>query len=240
MPLTAGSTYEFRLFSFNSQVQIGSAAGPVTVTAPPSPTVSAAPSTVAPGTSTTVSWANIATPHASDWIGLYHDSSAADTAFISWVYVSCSHTQGSSGIAAGSCGMQMPNAPGSTYEFRLFTNGGFTRLATSGPVTDTPTISSLTVPASVKAGQPFQVSWSGINPASATDWMGLYQPGAPDAGGFVAWQYLSSCSTTAGSAAQASGTCTFTAPATTGTYEVRVFAANGFTHIAVQQVSVVP
>ncbi len=52
-----------------------------------------------------------------------------------WIYVSCSQTPGSA-QAAGSCPFTVPPtaAPG-TYELRLFANDGFTRLATSSPLT---------------------------------------------------------------------------------------------------------
>jgi hypothetical protein len=199
----------------------------------------ASPTKVAPGGTTTVSWANIANPTAGDWIGLYQDSAAADSAFLSWEFVSCTRTRGGSGSASGSCDFAMPATYSNTYEFRMFSNNGFTRLATSNSVVDAPS-GDISVPSSVKANQSFQVAWSGVDPASPTDWMGLYTQSAPDAGGFISWQYLSSCSTTAGASGLASGSCTFVAPTAPGTYEIRVFAANGFARIATVQVSVVP
>ena len=56
---------------------------------------------------------------------------AANTAFIDWIYVSCSGTPGAA-RASGSCPFVVPAtvAPG-TYQLRLLANDGFTALATS-------------------------------------------------------------------------------------------------------------
>src|SRR5207249_4121518 len=86
-------------------------------------------------------------------------------------------------------------------------------------------------PTSVAAGASATATWSGIGSPSSTDWIGLYAPGAPD-GSALTWMYVS-CSTSAG-AARASGSCSLTVPASVaaGSYELRLFAANGFTRLA--------
>jgi len=60
---------------------------------------------------------------------------AADTAYLAWIYVSCSKTAGSA-AAAGSCAFAIPGTvAGGTYELRLFSNNSFTKLATSNALT---------------------------------------------------------------------------------------------------------
>ena len=97
-------------------------------------TLSASPTTVAPGGTITATWSGIATPTARDWIGLYTPG-AANTAFIHWIYVSCSQSPGAA-QASGSCPFVVPStvAPG-TYQLRLLANEGFTVLATSNNFT---------------------------------------------------------------------------------------------------------
>jgi hypothetical protein len=99
-------------------------------------TLSASPSSVAPGGTITATWSGIATPSATDWLGLYTPG-AANTAYLAWIYVSCSQTPGAA-RAAGSCAFVVPStvAPG-TYQLRLLANNGFTPLATSNTFTVT-------------------------------------------------------------------------------------------------------
>ena len=82
----------------------------------------------------TTSVARLAAPTSTDWIGLSAQG-AANTSFVAWMYVSCSTTPGAP-AAAGSCPFTIPSTvtPG-TYELRLFSNDGYTRLATSNPLT---------------------------------------------------------------------------------------------------------
>ena len=94
-------------------------------------TLSVSPTTIAAGGTVTATWSGIATPTTTDWIGLYAPG-AANTAFIDWIYVSCSKTPGAA-QASGSCPFVVPAtvAPG-TYQLRLLANDGFTTvLATS-------------------------------------------------------------------------------------------------------------
>ena len=93
-------------------------------------TLSASPTRIAPGGTITATWSGIATPSATDWLGLYTPG-AANTAYIDWIYVSCSQRAGAA-RASGSCPFVVPStvAPG-LYELRLLANNGFTPLATS-------------------------------------------------------------------------------------------------------------
>jgi subtilisin len=129
------------------------------------------PTAVQAGGTLTATWDGISTPTSTDWIGLFVPG-AADTAFIDWIYVSCSKTAGRP-QASGSCPFAAPGslAPG-TYELRLLANDGFSVLAVSNPFTVTgndggPT---LTVsPASIPAGSALAATWNGIAAPSPTD-----------------------------------------------------------------------
>jgi len=83
-------------------------------------------------------------------------------------------------------------------------------------------------PTSVAAGDTVTTAWSGIAAPTPTDWIGLYSVGTTD-GDWLVWIYVS-CSLTP-AAAQASGSCAFPIPGSMspGTYELRMFAANGRT-----------
>jgi hypothetical protein len=89
-------------------------------------------------------------------------------------------------------------------------------------------------PATVQAGKPVTATWSGISGPSATDWIGLYTPSAANDSP-RAWIYVS-CTTTAGSA-RAAGTCPLGVPTglAPGTYQLRLFARNGYTRLATSQ-----
>jgi 5-hydroxyisourate hydrolase-like protein (transthyretin family) len=119
-------------------------------------------------------------------------------------------------------------APG-TYELRLFANNGYKRLAVSntftvaGGCTGGGSLSAS--PTSVAAGGSLTATWGSICAPTTTDWIGLYLPGAPDS------SYLANRYTTG----TASGSVPFTIPATLapGTYELRLFANNGYKRLAV-------
>src|SRR5207245_2084436 len=80
---------------------------------------------------TNVSWSNITSPTAKDWIGLYSSPDATDAGFVAWQYTN--------GGATGNVSFAVPGSSptGSAYQFRLFANDGFTKLAASGPITVT-------------------------------------------------------------------------------------------------------
>ncbi len=94
-------------------------------------TLNGTPASLAPGNGVTASWAGLTDSSPTDWIGLYAPG-AGDGSFQSWMYVSCSQTP-IVGRASGSCVYGLPGVAG-TYELRLFSNDGFTRLATSNPI----------------------------------------------------------------------------------------------------------
>ncbi len=101
-------------------------------TAPAAPTLTA-PTAASAGATVTVSWSGVAAPTAKDWVGLYRQG-AADTATVWWFFdSSCTSTAGTA-KASGSCSLTLPTSTG-TYELRLVANNGYTRLATSSPLT---------------------------------------------------------------------------------------------------------
>jgi hypothetical protein len=223
----ASGAYELRLFANNSFVRLATSnTFTVTVAAL---SLTASPVTVGSGETVSVQWARIASPTPRDWIGLFAPG-AADTAFVAWTYVSCSKTPGTA-VASGTCGFTIPSnrSPG-TYELRLFANDSLVRLVTSNTLTVTTSLS--VSPATVAAGGAVTVQWAGIASPTPTDWIGLYQSGAADRA-YLAWMYVS-CSSTAGLAA-AAGSCAFTTPAALapGTYELRLFANDGFTRLRI-------
>lgn len=97
------------------------------------------------GAGINVSWSNILVPVLNDLIRLYSSSAAVDTAHIASNFVRpsagpCLSTQ-TGASAGGTCLFAIPPGatPGATYEFRLFSSGGGTKLATSNPFSVTAT-----------------------------------------------------------------------------------------------------
>lgn len=76
------------------------------------------------------------------------------------------------------------------------------------------------------------VSWSNIADPSTTDWIALYKTGDSDKD-YLAWMYENGSKTAPGTAL-ASGSVSFTLPATasTGTYVFRLFAKDSYTWLA--------
>jgi hypothetical protein len=78
----------------------------------------------------TVAWTGIAAATSTDWMGLYVPGTV-NASLVARAYVSCSLIPDAS-RASGSCVYEQPGGlPPGTYELRLFSNDGFTRLATS-------------------------------------------------------------------------------------------------------------
>jgi hypothetical protein len=100
-----------------------SAALPFAISPPPVLTVSA--TTATSGTTVTVTLTNgLGGPY--DWLA-FASTSAPNTSYNTFVYVG-------NGTTTRTWTVTMPQAPG-TYEFRLFINNGYTRVATSPSVT---------------------------------------------------------------------------------------------------------
>ena len=91
----------------------------------PPPVLSVSATTATPGTPVTVTLTN-GTGGQFDWLG-FAATTAANTSYITFVYVG-------NGSTTRTWTVNMPSTPG-TYEFRLFLNNGYTRAATSPPIT---------------------------------------------------------------------------------------------------------
>ena len=213
----AAGTYELRLFANNGYTLLATS-NSVTVQVPPPATLSASPASVYASQSVTATWGSIFAPTALDWVGLY-PVGAADTAFVAWVYTN--------GAASGNGPLTVPaTAAAGSYELRLFSNNGYSKLATSGAFSvQTPPPATLSAsPASVFTTQQVSAAWGSIFAPTALDWVGLYPVGAADTA-FVAWVYTDG--NTSGS-----GSITVPANAAAGTYELRLFSNNGYTRLA--------
>jgi hypothetical protein len=213
--------------SFSPIATSTSSSTPTATITPSGPTIRATPLINIVGGTETASWSGIANPTATDWIGLYHPG-ASNFAYIDWRYVNCTQ-RATTPRASGSCNFVIGAA--GTYEFRLFANNRFTRLAVSNQFTvlgaPAPTLQAS--PAAITAGGTDTASWSGITNPTANDWVGLYHPGDSDYG-YLDWLYVSCAQ--APSSPRASGSCNFVV-ASTGTYEFRLFANNSVTRLAV-------
>ncbi len=175
------------------------------------------PTTVAPGGTVTVTWAGIPTPTPADWLALV-PLNAPNANYVAWVYAS--------GRAADSVLFVLPSAlPAGSYDLRLFANNSWQRLAVSNVVTVTAPGPTLAVsPVTVVAGSTLTVTWQGIATPTVLDWIGVYAAGANDAS-YVTRVFTSGL---------ASGSTPTVLPSvlTTGTYELRLFANNTFTRLA--------
>jgi len=174
-------------------------------------TLQVAEATVTPGVPVTATWSGIANPTSTDWIGIYVPG-AANTARLSWRYTT--------GAASGSVPVFTPTwiAPG-TYELRLFSNGGYTLLATSNTFA-VPQTTLQVAEEGVNAGGSVTATWSGIGSPTVNDWIGMYVPGVPNTAPVA----------TRKTTGAASGSVPFTVPSgvATGTYHLRLFRWTGF------------
>jgi subtilisin family serine protease len=171
MPSTAGA-YEFRLFLNNGSVR--TATSP-TVTVdpnlvPPPPSLSASATTAQTGTNVMATLTG-GMGGVADWLTLA-PTSAPNTTYLQYVYVGA-------GVFDRTWTTAMPATPG-TYEFRLFLSGGYTRGATSPPITvvpgpnPVPAVTS-TLPVSAPAGAAalsLTVNGTGFVGSSVVRWNG--------------------------------------------------------------------
>ena len=209
---TAGQ-YEFRLFQGGGFTRLAtSPTVNVTSSGPPSLTVSA--STVTAGQSVTVTLNN-GPGNALDWLA-FAPVGAANNSYVQFTYVG-------GGVTSRTWTVTAPATPGQ-YEFRLFLNGGFTRLATSPAVTvAAPPPPVLTVSTtSASPGQSVTVTLTN-GEGGATDWLAFAATGSAN-NVYVTWIYVGAGVTTR--------TWTVTMPPTPGTYEFRLFKQATFIRLA--------
>ena len=181
-------------------------------------------------------WAGVGTASINDWIGQY-PAGAGDSGYIAWKYTSgCGQSPGTLAPPSGSCAFAMP-IPG-TYQFRLFSNDTYTRLASSGAVTVTGPGTLTATPSAVAPGGTVTIRWSSVTGATVRDWIGRYDVGSGDVQ-YADWKYSSSCTQNPAGSALSSGSCAFTMPLSPGTYEFRLFTDNTYTRLAASGVVMV-
>jgi glucose/arabinose dehydrogenase len=203
------------------------------VSATAQPTVTPAAATVNPGAPITFTVAG-GPGNRFDWVGLYQ-SSASDTAHITWQYLNGSMTAPASGVTGATLQFTAP-LTGGTYNVRLFSNNEYIRLATSTNVTvPAPTVTLGA--ATVSPGGTINVTVAG-GPGHRLDWVGLYQPSASDTT-FTTWQYLNGTKSAPASGVTGA-TLQLTAPLTGGTFNVRLFSNNGYLLLATSTIVTVP
>ena len=151
----------------------GGTSSPLTFTIDVAATLTVSASTVAPGATVTVTLAN-GYGGGQDWIALA-PVGAPNTSNVAWTYVVWA--------TGGAWSVAMPGT-GGTYEFRLFLNNGYTRVATSAPVvvdpalTPPPVVTSLSPNRAFVGGSGFAltVTGSAFVPASIVLWNGASRP----------------------------------------------------------------
>ena len=161
-----------------------------------------------------------------DWVGLYRTGSV-DREYLAYQYVRAQRS--------GDLTFEAPNDPG-RYEFRLFENDGYDRLAASGTfevreVTQPPAVGSgtgvvLRVATTMAApGETIDVQFDGA-PGNSGDWVGLYRESAEDRQ-YLTYQYTRGLR---------SGALSFELPSDPGRYEFRLFENDGYDRLAVSSV----
>lgn len=108
---------------------------------------------------------------------------------------------------------------GSVWNFKDYTFTSFT---------STPTLKVSAT--SVQTGATITVSVA-YGPGNPSDWVAMVPSTASD-GSYVAWEYLNGSNTTAPSTGFTTGTLTFTAPQTAGSYNFRFYANGTLTKLA--------
>jgi subtilisin family serine protease len=147
----------------------GGTSAALTVIVDPSPTLTVSAATVPAGSPVSVTLENgLGGP--TDWIALARTGSA-DTSYVQYTYVG-------GGLTTRTWTLNAPSA--GTYEFRLFLNNGFTRAATSPPLTVETVPNPVPVLTSISpsrapigsAGFSLSVGGTGFAPTSVVRWNG--------------------------------------------------------------------
>ncbi|MFO0580576.1 MAG: helix-hairpin-helix domain-containing protein [Polyangia bacterium] len=217
MPENAATTYEFRFFPTGGYDKRAKSES-VAVNPPPPVKLTAEPRSVGPEGAVTVSWKDALKASSGGWIGLYSSASAADNGYVTFKYLGSGGAVGSE----GSLTFNMPEEPGTSYEFRMFPFGGYDKKATSTAVTvEPPPPVKLTVePQVVHGGDNVTVSWSAARKATTSGWIGLYAKSDAADNGYLTYKNIT---------ATEAGSLTFTMPKDLGaTYEFRIFPRGGY------------
>jgi len=200
--------------SVNNPAPGGGASGSLPFSISQQPSLSVNTTNVVSGNPITVTLTNGA-GGAQDWIA-FAATSAGNNSYVQYVYVGA-------GVTTRTWTVNAPSTPG-TYEFRLFLNNGYTRVATSPSVTVTAAPpASLSVSAtSVTGGSQVTVTLAnGLG--GSTDWLALATTTASN-NSYLQWVYVG--------AGVTSRTWTVSRPSAPGTYEFRLFLNNAYTRAA--------
>lgn len=153
-----------------------------------------------------------------DWVGLF--ATGSDTR-LAYYYLSGTGSQPATGLTSTTFTTYAPLNAGN-YEWRLFANDSWTRIATSGVITVTASPATVRVngstSAAVAAGAQLSLSIAD-SPGNAGDWVGLFPVGS---GTRLAYYYLNGTGSKPATGVT-SATFPATAPATAGEYEWRLF-----------------
>jgi hypothetical protein len=128
--------------------------------------------------------------------------------------------------------------PGLPYHYQLVITDSSGLSRSGGDVVMPPVVIGSAAPTAA-ASAPLTATWSGVSDPGASDWIGLYPAGSATAaplGGI----YANSCATLSNGGAPAAGACTLTAPAVSGSYELRLYASPGGTLLATSGAISVP
>ncbi len=87
---------------------------------------------------------------------------------------------------------------------------------------------TLSAPSSIAPGATLNIGWNAGTGASARDWISLFKAGAPNTA-YGEWHYTGGA---------VSGTMSFTAPSTAGTYQLRYLVNDGYVSVATSDIIV--
>jgi subtilisin family serine protease len=152
----------------------GGTSASLTFTISPPPTLTPMATTAETGATVTVTVAS-GLGGSQDWLALA-PTTAANTSYLSWTYVG-------TGVFDRTWSVAMPSNPG-TYEFRLFLNGGYARVATSSTITvvpgpnPLPALSSLSPASTIVGAGAFTLTVNGSRfvSSSVVRWNGANRP----------------------------------------------------------------
>lgn len=204
----ASGQYQFRIYLDSGYTKIG--ASQAFSVGEFAPAIGVSTANVKPGENVKVNFSNGSTS-AGSWIGLYK-SGSEDTAYISY--------QNTNSAVTGEQQYTMPTEPGK-YEFRIFKDSGYTKLATSSNVTVSEFTPVLTTSKNVVTPSATVKVMFTQGSTVPGPWIGLYKSGA-DNNSYISYQNTNSLS---------QGEVTFTMPSEVGMYEFRAFKDSGYTLI---------
>jgi serine protease AprX len=219
-PSTPG-TYNVRFYASNGWTKLATSA-----TINVGPTLTVPVTTVRPGGVFSVNVSG-APGSISDWLSVT-DVNAADGNYTAWSYLSGNKNYPATPLINATIQFVAPTTPGN-YNVRLFANDSWKKVATSVPISVQGLAPTVTVATTVKAGAQFTVTVAN-GPANVLDWVTLSPASAPDAG-YLTWMYLNG-QRTIPPAGLSSASFQFMAPMIPGTYNIRLFANNGWSKLA--------